>query len=482
MTPKCHIYAIQGKYNASFEILRMGALGQALEELTEFGRYRFDPYSATLHRNGRSIELNQKCSAALAYLIDHAGSIVSKDELLEAVWPEGSVEPNNVPQTIYVLRRTFKIAGDDEDIIETVPGRGYRFVPDVHRTLNVGARKFAHSVVWRRIGFATIATLVVCIAIFMVLRNERPPARQVSEDARVAYEQGRFYWSRRSLPNLKIALKRFEAAVALDPNFAQAFSGLSDTYSMMMVASSSNSDSLRYELLAKDAAARGVALDDTCGECHASLAFVNENRGKPQFVGEEFRKAIQLDPNYATAHEWYAWYLFFWNDRKQALAEMNRAVELDPTSPIIKNALGWQLFYERQFDNALVAFIDTSTLDPNFDSAYFGIALAQEQIGHTSEALKAINRAVALNPDPEYAAERGRLCAVTHRRREADMTLARLLKQQPKPYYYLALMYDALNQRQLAERYLALAKKRNDYATWLVPYDPRVDDLRTSVN
>ena len=457
-------------------------MGQNGETVKEFGRYRFDSRAGILHRNGRSIELNPKCAATLTYLVDHAGSVVSKDELLAAVWPEGAVEPNNVPQTVYVLRRTFKIAGDDDELIATIPGRGYRFVPTVRVPLAAtgSPRK---GLAWLRPALATIAAVVTCAAVYAALRSEKPAAPNgISEEGRVAYQQGRFYWSRRSTQGLKIALQRFESAIAIDPQFARAYSGLADTYSMMMIEQTSSTEAKRYWSLARDAAERSVALDNACAECHASLAFVNEDGHHRQRVRDEFETAIRLDPNYATAHEWYGWFLFRWDDKKNALAEMRRAAELDPTSPIINLALGWQLFYDRQFDAALTAFNDASTLDPTSDFSLFGIALVQEQNGRTDDALKAINRAIALNPDSEYSAERARLLVKAHRQREAQASLARLLSQRPKPFYYLALMYDALEQRKLALQYLKLAKKRHDLAMEFVPYDPRVDDLRVAAN
>lgn len=465
--------------------MKSTAVGQNGETVKEFGRYRFDSQAGTLDRNGRSIELNPKCAATLNYLVDHAGSVVSKDELLAAVWPEGAVEPNNVPQTVYVLRRTFKIAGDDDEFIATIPGRGYRFVPSV-RTPLAPTRSSRKSLTWVRPALAAIVAVATCAAVFAALRSEKPAASNgISEEGRVAYQQGRFYWSRRSTQGLKIALQRFESAIAIDPQFAQAYSGLADTYSIMAMESMpsmSSSESKRYWALAKDAAERSVALDNACAECHASLAFASEDGKHRAKVETEFQTAIRLDPNYATAHEWYGWYLFRWNDKKNALTEMRRAAELDPTSPIINLALGWQLFYDRQFDAALVAFTDASTLDPTSDFSFFGIALAQEQNGRPDDALKAVNRAIALNPDSEYSAERARLLAKAHRQREAQASLARLLSQRPKPCYYLALMYDALEQRKLAQQYLKLAKKSHDIAMQFVPYDPRVDDLRTSAN
>jgi DNA-binding winged helix-turn-helix (wHTH) protein/Tfp pilus assembly protein PilF len=456
--------------------------GQNGETVKEFGRYRFDSRAGVLHRNGRSIELNPKCAATLTYLVDHGGSVVSKDELLAAVWPEGAVEPNNVPQTVYVLRRTFKIAGDDDEFIATIPGRGYRFVPAV-RVPPAAMRSSHKGLAWLRPTLAAIAAVVTCAAVYAALRSEKPIDRSgISEEGRVAYQQGRFYWSRRSTQSLKIALQRFESAIAMDPQYAQAYSGLADTYSIMGMVSNSSSESTRYWSLARDSAGRSVSLDSTCAECHASLAFTYEDGRHRQKVSDEFQTAIRLDPNYATAHEWYGWYLFRWNDKKGALAEMRRAAELDPTSPIINLALGWQLFYDRQFDAALTAFTDVSTLDPTSDYSLFGIALVQEQGGRTDDALKTIDRAIALNPDSEYGAERARLLAKAHRQREAQATLARLLSQRPKPFYYIALMYDALEQRKLALQYLKLAKKRHDVAMEFVMYDPRVDDLRISAN
>lgn len=479
MPSLCHAVAREHFYENAPKLI---AVGQNEETVKEFSRYRFDPRAGTLNRNGRSIVLNPKCAATLAYLVDHVGSVVSKEDLLAAVWPEGSVEPNNVPQTIYVLRRTFKIAGDDDEFIATIPGRGYRFTSNVRAPAAV-TRSSRKGLNWVRPALVAIAAVATCAAMFAVLHSEKPASSNgISEEGRIAYQQGRFYWSRRSTQGLKIALQRFESAIAIDPQFAQAYSGLADTYSMMGIGATTPPESKRYWSLAKDAADRSVALDDACAECHASLAFAYEDGQHRQKVQDEFQTAIRLDPNYATAHEWYGWYLFRWNDKQVALDEMRRAAKLDPTSPIINLALGWQLFYDRQFDAALTAFTDASTIDPMSDFSLFGIALAQEQNGRTEDALKAINRAIALNPDSEYAAERARLLAKAHREREAHESLALLLSQRPKPFYYLALMYDALEQRKLAMQYLKLARKRHDIAMQFVPYDPRVDDLRISAN
>ncbi|HEV2909364.1 MAG TPA: tetratricopeptide repeat protein, partial [Candidatus Eremiobacteraceae bacterium] len=232
--------------------------------------------------------------------------------------------------------------------------------------------------------------------------------------------------------------------------------------------------------LARVAAARSVALDDTCAECHASVAFVAQCVDRDIRVAEsEFKEAIRLDPNYATAHEWYSWLLFYSRSHSAvALAEIEKASELEPTSPIIKIALGWQLFYVRQYDRALVAFTEASTIDPRNDYTFFGMALSQEQQGQYEDALKAIDEANRLNPDPTYLAERGRILALQHRRREAEASLDRLLSEHPRPWYSLALVYDALNERQLAQRYLVLAQEHRDNTMATVLYDPRIDDLR----
>ncbi len=459
--------------------------------VVRFGRYRFDPATKTLTRDGRPIELNVRCATALGYFLEHAGEIVTKDDLLAAVWPEGCVEPNNVPQTVYVLRRTFKIAGDDGEIIATVPGQGYRFVSAASRessaplaedpsTPTLSSQRLER---WSLPARAALIGGVLALSLIALLSTVRPshaPLATADPAARVAYEQGRFYWSRRTDPNVKIALNRFESAIRLDPQYPQAYSGLADTYSVMRLASDSPEEAKRLGELARVAAARSVALDDTCAECHASVAFVAENVDRDMRVAQtEFEEAIRLDPNYATAHEWYSWLLFYSRSHSAAsLAEIEKASELEPTSSIIKIALGWQLFYVRQFDRALVAFTEASTIDPRNDYTFFGMALSQEQQGQYDDALKAIDEANRLNPDPTYVAERGRILALQHRRREAEASLDQLLAEHPRPWYSLALVYDALNERQLAQRYLVLALEHRDNSMATVYYDPRIDDLR----
>jgi DNA-binding winged helix-turn-helix (wHTH) protein/tetratricopeptide (TPR) repeat protein len=467
-------------------------MAHALGAVVRFGRYRFDTATKTLTRDGRAIELNVRCATALAHFLEHAGEIVTKDGLLTAVWPEGCVEPNNVPQTVYVLRRTFKIAGDDGEIIATVPGQGYRFVPaascesstplavEQASTSTPSSRRLERWSLPARAALIGGVLALSFIALLSTVRPSHPPLATIDPAARVAYEQGRFYWSRRTDPNVRIALNRFESAIRLDPEYPQAYSGLADTYSVMRLASDSPTQAKRLGELARVAAARSVALDDTCAECHASVAFVAQCVDRDVRVAEtEFKEAIRLDPNYATAHEWYSWLLFYSRSHSAAgLAEIEKASELEPTSPIIKIALGWQLFYVRQFDRAQVAFTEASTIDPRNDYAFFGIALSQEQQGQYDDALKAIDEANRLNPDPTYLAEHGRILALQHRRREAEASLDRLLAEHPRPWYSLALVYDALNERQLAHRYLLLAQEHRDNTMATVLYDPRIDDLR----
>lgn len=448
-----------------------------MSHVYEFGSFRLDPQGELLTRDGQKLHLAAKSYLTLLFLVERAGAMVSKDELLGKVWPDGFVEPANLTQTIYVLRKT--LSDGNGEIIETVPSRGYRFtapVRVVERTSN-GAphRTRPRAVVYGVVSALAMIGIVLVATAFLSERKNQVTTR--NPQALRDYILGRHYWSERTIPDLKVGLHYFRAALAIDPTFAQAYSGVADSYAMLGYYGMPDRKSYKYFDLARVAALRAVALDPTVAESHASLAFADEMSGKTHFpqATAEFERSIQLDGRYATAREWFSWFLFYQHKPKEALAQMSEARNLDPTSPAINYALGSQLFFLHRFKDASDLGQLVISLQPSSEQSYFSAGLADEQVGQTQRAVREFKRALAIAPgDPDALGALAHVYAQHSQPEIARRMLAQIVEAKPTPAYDIAMVKAALGQRDDANRWLALAKKLNDANLWLVDVDPRM--------
>lgn len=185
-----------------------------------------------------------------------------------------------------------------------------------------------------------------------------------SYEAYDLYLQGRYYWNKRSKDGFERAANYFQQAIARDPNYARAYAGLSDTFALMSSWSMGSPDEFMPK--ARAAALRAVQIDEGLAEAHTSLALVAENYDYDwQTAEREFKRAIQLDPGYATAHQWYAECLSWQGRFTEALAESDKARQLDPLSLIIAADHGAILYYSRQYDHAIEQFRAVQAMDPN---------------------------------------------------------------------------------------------------------------------
>lgn len=199
------------------------------------------------------------------------------------------------------------------------------------------------------------------------------------------YLKGRYFWSKRTPESFRQAVEQFQVAADQDPTYARTYAGLADSYALM----SSYGMGPATELMprARSAALRALELDDRLAEAHTSLALIHENFDWDwQSAEKEFRRAIELDPNYATAHHWYAEFLAFQGRFDEALTESERARQLDPLSLIIAVDRGAILYYARQYDRAIEQFRSVLAVDPNLPRARLIIAPYLEK-GMFKEAL-----------------------------------------------------------------------------------------------
>ena len=212
-----------------------------------------------------------------------------------------------------------------------------------------------------------------------------------SYEAYDLYLKGRYFWNKRTEGGFRQAADYFQQAIDKDPNYGRAYAGLADTFTLMSTWFVGSQNELMPK--ARTAALRALELDESLAEAHASLALIRENYDYDWPGSEkEFRRAIQLDPQYATAHQWYA-ELLSWQGRfEEAFAESERARQLDPLSLIIASDYGWILYDSRQFDNAVKQARLVLELDPNFDHARALIIPCYFQLGRSDEAVDLINR------------------------------------------------------------------------------------------
>jgi TolB-like protein/DNA-binding winged helix-turn-helix (wHTH) protein/Tfp pilus assembly protein PilF len=195
--------------------------------------------------------------------------------------------------------------------------------------------------------------------------------RPLNQNAYEAYMKGRFFWNKRSEQGYLKCIQYFEQAIADDPEYAQAYSGLADAYALL--GSNPTTTITRREAMAnaRAAALKALAIDETLAEAHTSLAFVYWHYDWNWPAAEkEFQRALQLNPNYPTAHHWYAFYLVSQGRMEQALEEIRRAQETDPLSLIINTDLAQVLYFDRQYDQAIEQANRVVEMDPQFALAH----------------------------------------------------------------------------------------------------------------
>jgi len=204
------------------------------------------------------------------------------------------------------------------------------------------------------------------------------------------YLKGRYFWNKRTPPGFQRAVEYFQQAVAKDPDYARAYAGLSDSYALMSGYSFAPQNEFMPK--ARAAALRAVELDKNLAEAHTSLALITENYDWDwQNAEKEYRLAIQLDPNYATAHHWYAEYLAHQGRFDEAFAESERARQLDPLSLIIATDDGAILYFSRQYDRAIAKFRSVLDMEPNFPRAHL-LVFAYVEKGMFADALADIEK------------------------------------------------------------------------------------------
>src|SRR6516225_524588 len=313
-------------------------------------------------------------------------------------------------------------------------------------------------------------------------RKRLATAGAVDPAAYESYLRGRSFWNQRSEASLLRAIDEFNKAIEVDAGYAPAYSGLADCYTTLGYLS--YLDPLDAFPRARDAATQALELDSSLAEAHASLAYYNLYHAWNWLEAEnEFKRAIELNPNYATAHDWYSYYLMAMGRFDEAWKEVNRAHELDPLSVTISTDIGFNYFYRRNYDEAINQLGATLSLSPKFPLAHLWLGRAYQQKKMYAEAIDEFNKTDAALPGWVVTiAGTGNAYGEWGHRAEAEQVLTRLGELANAKYvtpYGVALVYAGLGDKNRAFAWLNKAVAGRSH--WLVRLnrDPRWDRLRS---
>jgi TolB-like protein/tetratricopeptide (TPR) repeat protein len=295
------------------------------------------------------------------------------------------------------------------------------------------------------------------------------------------YLKGKFFWNKRTGESLKQAVSYYDRAIEIDPNYALAYSGLAETYVLFSsydVAAAG--DSMPQ---AKAAATRALAIDDSLAEAHTALGFYLDCYEWDRAGAEkEFRRAIELNPNYPTAHHWLSSNLSSVRRAGEGLAEMTRAQELDPLSPIIGTNLGDVLVYAHRFDDAIAQYKRVLALNPDFGYAHQTLGLAYGAKGMYPEAI-AETRMASEQGGSSTKGFLGLWLARSGKADEAKKLLAELQREAAAGNYVqgytFALIYLGLGDKEQALNYLEKHMESRAETASSYSVAPELDELRS---
>ena len=501
-------------------------------QVYEFDSFRLIPAERQLLWDGKPVSLPPKAFDTLLVLVENNGHALKKDDLLKQVWPDSFVEESNLSHNVSVIRKALNGGNNGEGYVETVRGYGFRFKAEVRaigpeqtavlvhrrtrarvvvkdettethkhtRVERVSGRR-RHLAVGRMIVAVVATSVVLTVGIWLALSlktgDSLPVTRAVvpnlsnedlarltkrgtgNAEAYQAYLNGRFFWNNRTPDNAVKSAEYFRRAIELDPNFALAYVGLADAYNFFPLDRDEKAPRVRAAL------EKALALDDSLAEAHATLGNLSlfDDWDWPE-AERRFRRAIELDPKYPTAHHWYAYYLAAMGRLDEALAEIRRAQELDPLSLIINTDLGQILHFARRDDEAIEQLRRTIEMDRSFVMARHRLAEVYERTGRFEDATAEFHTAYAgYRTELRQMATVGHVYAVSGNQSEARRILA-LIAQAPRgekalvSRHNIALIHAGLGEKEQAFAWLEKALAEKDVELILLKVNPLFDSLR----
>jgi DNA-binding winged helix-turn-helix (wHTH) protein/tetratricopeptide (TPR) repeat protein len=494
-----------------------------------FGPFRLIPSEHLLLREETPTPLAPKTFDLLVALVSRHGQLLTRDELMKTIWPDSFVEEINLTVNISLLRRTLGEQPDGRQYIATVPKRGYRFdgaVTECGNSLD-GAKPLSEpppflvpSMTDEPIPVASVPSaestpiqkprspikrlLIVAAALFFVLcaswiayrkliasRNQAANrgdqssgvGQTVDPHAQALYAQGRTLLAKRSAESVQQSVELFSQAIAIDPKYTAAYAGLADAY--ILAGSYGNSFLSPQTAMpkAKAAAETALALDNNSTEAHASLAYIKLIYDWDWNGAEaEFRRALQLNPNYLAAHHWYSHELMAEGRVQESHEQSEQALAIDPLNVLMNEHMAWHHMMAREYDRSIPQALKTIELDPDFVQAHRVLALDYLYTGRFKEACAEFEKGVTLShDDPIARAYLARCYALSHRQADARQIVDALVKASVERYVSaaeIAAVYAALNDDEVTMKWINKACDERASALIYLNVDPIYDRIR----
>lgn len=458
------------------------------------------------------VSLHNKSLELLALLLERAPALVSKDDILAAVWRDAAVEEGNIAFHIAMLRKALDRPGA-ESCIQTVRARGYRFVAPVTRRPAAGERPaaserpaapdppttFERSAVSDRPhaprrSAAPLAAAVLLLAAASVMgwaamsgvESRTTPGLRGGAgmtEAESLVLQARQNWRLRTAHSVQQAIAQYERAIVLDPSLARAHAGLADCYNITM---SGLPTSVRYER-AKASVDRALALDPNLAEALTAQAFMlYKFERRWDEADASFRRAMAADPSYALARHWYGEYLGLMGRYDEAVARLQEALALEPGSLAIQGDLVPPLLRSGRVAEARAIVERAAGANPN----WFWIPRRRAEVlaaeGRERESLEELWRSMALNGaslesvEELRAAYRDGGMAAVLRLENARLEAAEAAAPNAgQPATFLSLNYARLGDTETAMRWIRVAVDRREDAVIHLLTNPSYDRLRS---
>ncbi len=296
------------------------------------------------------------------------------------------------------------------------------------------------------------------------------------------YIRGRYFWNKRTGDGLRTAIGEFDRAISRDPAFALAYAVLASSYVLLPYVTTTPGREAYPR--AKAAALKALEIDPGLAEAYPVLG-VEQRDYEWKWADAEasFRKAIELDPDNPTAHQWYGEHLFFIGRFEESLAEMRRAQQLDPLSLIISKQLGDVYVYWRHYDDAIAQFKATLTMDPSFSYAHEALSRAYMRKGMYREAIGEARKALAIDPDrPDATAFLAVAYVLSGREQDGRRVLAAILRKEKAgefPAVLLATVYAGIGDKENALQWLGKAMEERGFGLARLKFGEEWDSLRS---
>ncbi len=353
---------------------------------------------------GRPLPLGPRAVATLALLVERAGEVVTKDEILDRVWFGEDVSESNVPQSVYTLRKALREHGIDGAIV-TVPRRGYRFVGPVAACVAAlpapaldaaPVRPPARGAASR---FCTARWLIAALTLVMAVLSTGSAGRPTPSGAPLSprgaerYRLARYYWNLRTQVGFSRSARLFADVVRSDPRSPLGYAGVADVELMRADYAPKHAGHAQYYLRARAAIRTALALDPGSAPARASLGILlGGANGDMRAAEAELRRAIALDPGYASAHHWLGTLLVEEGRLTEATGELRTAIALDPVATATGAWLAEASYYRGQYADAIAYERRALDLDPHRGGALRTLGLAYELAGDLPRAIATFRR------------------------------------------------------------------------------------------